>query len=157
MPLPIEIGGGEQLLAIMPDEDRWLAENWAAETDATGKNRLQREVSVASAVVHHDNARAIVVGSGGWLLSWAADRASQLGDGQVTMANPGNSEFLLSSVEWLAGLDDWIAASPIGHQSSRIEGLNSKMYVIWLFVLVLGVPILILSIAGVASIKRKSA
>ena len=66
--------------------------------DATGKTRFQEDVSVASAVVHHDNARAIIVGSGGWLLSWAADRALQLGDGQVTMANPGNSEFLLASV-----------------------------------------------------------
>jgi ABC-2 type transport system permease protein len=157
IPLPLEINGGETLLAIMPHEDRWLDENWAAETDATGKTRLQKEVSIASAVVHHDNARAIVVGSGGWLLSWAADRASQLGDGQVTMANPGNSEFLLSSLEWLAGLDDWIAASPIGQQSSRIEGLSSKMYTVWLVVLVLGIPVLILSISGVASLKRKAA
>ncbi|HJN71761.1 MAG: hypothetical protein HOC93_04065 [Phycisphaerae bacterium] len=157
MPLPLELDGGESLLAIMPDEDRWLDENWAAETDATGKARLQSEVSIANAVVYNDEARAIVVGSGGWLLSWASDRASQLGDGQVTMANPGNSEFLLSSVEWLAGLDDWIAASPIGKQSSRIEGLSHTAYVVWMVVLVLGIPALILTISGVASIKRKAA
>ncbi|MBC8202732.1 MAG: Gldg family protein [Planctomycetes bacterium] len=157
MPLPIEISGGESLLAIMPDDDRWLDENWAAETDGTGKTRLQEELSVASAVVHHENARAIVVGSGGWLLSWAADRAAQLGDGQVTMANPGNSEFLLASVSWLAGLDEWIAASPLGKQSSRIEGLTSTMYTVWLFVLIIGVPVFILSVSSVASIKRKAA
>jgi len=90
------------------------------------------------------------------LLSWAADRASQSSDGQVTMANPGNSEFLLASVAWLAGLDDWIAASPIGQQSSRIEGLTASMYTVWLFVLVLGVPVLILSISGIASVRRKA-
>ena len=157
MPLPIEISGGESLLAIMPDDDRWLDENWAAETDGTGKTRLQEELSVASAVVHHENARAIVVGSGGWLLSWAADRAAQLGDGQVTMSNPGNSEFLLASVSWLAGLDEWIAASPLGKQSSRIEGLTSTMYTVWLFVLIIGVPVFILSVSSVASIKRKTA
>lgn len=157
MPLPIEISGGESLLAIMPDDDRWLDENWAAETDGTGKTRLQEELSVASAVVHHENARAIVVGSGGWLLSWAADRAAQLGDGQVTMSNPGNSEFLLASVSWLAGLDEWIAASPLGKQSSRIEGLTSTMYTVWLFVLIIGVPVFILSVSSVASIKRKAA
>jgi hypothetical protein len=91
------------------------------------------------------------------LLSWAADRALQLGDGQVTMANPGNSEFLLASVAWLAGLDDWIAASPLGQQSSRIEGLTSKMYTVWLVILILGIPVLILSVFGIASMKRKSA
>jgi ABC-2 type transport system permease protein len=157
MPLPLEIYGGVSLLAITPDEDRWLDENWAVETDAAGKTRFQEDVSVASAVVHHDNARAIIVGSGGWLLSWAADRALQLGDGQVTMANPGNSEFLLASVAWLAGLDDWIAASPLGQQSSRIEGLTSKMYTVWLVILILGIPVLILSVFGIASMKRKSA
>ncbi len=157
LPLPVEISGGEPLLSIMPDEDRWLDDNWAAETDATGKSRIQEELTVASAVVHHENARAIVVGSGGWLLSWAADRASQLGDGQVTMTNPGNSEFLLASVAWLAGLDEWIAASPLGQQSSRIEGLSSNMYTVWLFVLIFGVPVFILLVSGVASIKRKAA
>ena len=157
LPLPLEVIGGESLLAIMPNEDRWLDENWASETDAQGKERLQEELSVACAVVHHENARAVVVGSGGWLLSWAADRASQSSDGQVTMANPGNSEFLLASVAWLAGLDDWIAASPIGQQTSRIEGLTASMYTVWLFVLVLGVPVLILSISGIASVRRKAA
>ena len=33
------------------------------------------------------------------------------------MVNPGNSELLLASVEWLSGLDDWIAAGPIGQQT----------------------------------------
>lgn len=156
LPLPIEIGGGETILSVKPNEDRWLDEEWAEETDAIGKNHLQEPLSVASAVVHHDDARAIVVGSGGWLLSWAADRASQSGDGQVTMANPGNSEFLLASVEWLAGLDDWIAASPIGQQSSRIDNLSPEMYTAWMVFLILGIPLFILTISMVASIRRKN-
>jgi len=155
LPLPIEIVGGESLLAIMPTEDRWLDEHWETQTDAVGKVRLQEQLPVACALVHHGDARTIVVGSGGWLLSWAADRASQLGDGQVTMANPGNSEFLLASLEWLAGLDDWIAASPISQQSSRIVGLTSNMYTVWVVVLILGVPSMILGIAGFSSIRRR--
>ena len=73
------------------------------------------------------------------------------------MENPGNSEFLLASVAWLAGLDDWIDASPIGQQTRQIEGLTASMYTVWLFVLVLGVPVLILSISGIASVRRKAA
>ena len=158
LPLPIGMYGGETLFSIMPLEDRWLDESWTLEeADATGKDRLEELLPVATAVVHHDNARAVVVGSGGWLLSWAADRALQRGDGQRTMANPGNSEFLLASVEWLAGLDNWIAASPIGQQTSRIEGLTRNMYITWLIVLVLGVPAVILGCSGGSAIRRRAA
>ena len=157
VPLPIGIHGGETLFSITPREDRWLEEAWAQqEVDATDKKRLEQHLPIAAAVVYHDDARAIVVGSGGWLLSWAADRATRLGDGQVTMANPGNSELLLASVEWLAGLDDWIAASPIGQQTSRIEGLSQNMYVVWSFVLVLGLPAIFLGVSATVAVRRRA-
>ena len=157
MPLPIEVEGGVTLLAIDPSEDRWLDEHWEAQSDAVDKEFLKEQLPIASAVVHHDEARLIVVGSGGWLLSWAADRASQLGDGQLAMANPGNTEFLLASIEWLAGLDDWIAASPISQHTSRIVGLTATMYRVWLVVLILGVPSMVLGIAVILSMRRRVA
>jgi hypothetical protein len=70
------------------------------------------------------------------------------------MVNPGNSELLLASVEWLSGLDDWIAAGPIGQQSSRVQGLSQSMYLMWTGVLVLGIPISLLGIAVFVSYGR---
>ncbi|MDP7008420.1 MAG: Gldg family protein [Phycisphaerales bacterium] len=156
LPLPVELRGGDVLFSIFSSPDRWLDEDWASETDGSSKSPLQYDLPVACAVVHHEEARAIAVGSGGWLLSWAADRASQSGEGHVTMANPGNSEFLLAAVEWLARLDDWIAASPLGQQTSRIHGIPQGMYFAWVFILPLGIPILILGVAGFLNVRRQT-
>ena len=155
IPLPIALEGGEPLLIVKPSEDRWLDQRWEREIlDIAEKTPLANDVSIATAIEQNGGARAIVVGSSGWLLSWAADRAISLGGDKIAMVNPGNSELLLASVEWLSGLDDWIAAGPIGQQSSRVQGLSQSMYLMWTSVLVLGIPISLLGIAVFVSFGR---
>ena len=155
IPLPISMKGGESLIVVNPSDDRWLDSQWEREViDIAGKIPLDEDVTIAAATKHHGGARAVVVGSGGWLLSWAADRAVSLGGGQVAMLNPGNSELLLACVEWLSGLDDWIAAGPIGQQSSRVDALSRQMYLAWTGILVLGIPILLLASALFISMRR---
>jgi len=155
IPLPIALEGGEPLLIVKPSEDRWLDQRWEREIlDIAEKTPLANDVSIATAIEQNGGARAIVVGSSGWLLSWAADRAISLGGDKIAMVNPGNSELLLASVEWLSGLDDWIAAGPIGQQSSRVQGLSQSMYLMWTGVLVLGIPISLLGIAVFVSFGR---
>ena len=155
IPLPIALEGGEPLLIVKPSEDRWLDQQWEREIlDIAEKTPLANDVSIATAIEQNGGARAIVVGSSGWLLSWAADRAISLGGDKIAMVNPGNSELLLASVEWLSGLDDWIAAGPIGQQSSRVQGLSQSMYLMWTGVLVLGIPISLLGIAVFVSYGR---
>ncbi|MEO1945066.1 MAG: hypothetical protein ABGY11_12265, partial [Candidatus Thioglobus sp.] len=157
IPLPIPIEGGEPLLVVHPSADRWLDEHWEREiSNVSSQSPLQEAISLASAVTHHGGTRAIVVGSGGWLLSWATDRAVSLGGDNVALVNPGNSEFLLASVEWLSGLDDWIAAGPIGQQSSRVIGLSKTMYLAWAGILVIGIPGVLLITIAVISIRRNS-
>jgi ABC-2 type transport system permease protein len=155
IPLPISMEGGESLIVVNPSDDRWLDSQWEREViDIAGKIPLEEDVTIAAATKHHGGARAVVVGSGGWLLSWASDRAVSLGGGQVAMVNPGNSELLLACVEWLSGLDDWIAAGPIGQQSSRVDGLSRPMYLAWTGILVLGIPLLLLASALFISMRR---
>ena len=155
LPFPIGLSGGEPLVVIPPTEDRWLESRWETDSlSSVGKAALDDVVQVATAVEHHGGARAIVIGSGGWMLTWAADRAISLGGNQVAMVNPGNSELLLASIEWLAGLDDWIAASPIGKKSSRVGGLSAATYLVWSLVLVLGVPALLLVTTVSISVRR---
>jgi len=156
-PLPIPIEGGEPLLVVQPSPDRWLDIHWEREiSNVSSQPTLQEEISLASAVTHHGGTRAIVVGSGGWLLSWVTDRAISLGGDSVALVNPGNSEFLLASVEWLSGLDDWIAAGPIGQQSSRVVGLSKTMYLAWTGILVIGIPGLMLISIATISFRRNS-
>ena len=155
IPLPIGISGGVSLLQVFPTEDRWMDEQWERDsTDFDAIKAITEPVSVATAVEHHGGARAVVVGSGGWLLSWAADRAMSFGGNQVAMVNPGNSELLLASVEWLSGLDDWISPSPIGQQTNRVTGLSTTAYMVWSVVLIVGIPIVLLSAASVTSMRR---
>jgi hypothetical protein len=157
VPLPIGVSGGTPLLHIKPTEDRWLDDQWERQsTDYDAIKAFTEPISIATAVEHHDGVRAVVVGSGGWLLSWAADRAMSLGGNQIAMVNPGNSELLLASVEWLSGLDDWISPSPIGQQTSRVTGLSNTAYLLWSGVLILGVPFIMLTLAGVASVRRNA-
>jgi len=70
------------------------------------------------------------------------------------MVNPGNSELLLAAVTWLSGFDDWIAAGPIGQQSSRVGVLSRTMYLTWAAVLVLGIPLLLLGTTTVTTFRR---
>jgi hypothetical protein len=155
IPLPISMEGGEPLILVNPSGDRWLDTHWEREIiDVAGKLPIAKDVTIATATQHHSGARVVIVGSGGWLLSWAADRAVSLGGGQVAMVNPGNSELLLACVEWLSGLDDWIAAGPIGQQLSRVHGLSRPMYLVWTGILILGIPILLFASALFVSIRR---
>jgi ABC-type transport system involved in multi-copper enzyme maturation permease subunit len=155
LPFPIEVEGGQPLVEITPATDKWLETRWELDgLDSVGKVPLEHTMQVATAVEHHGGARAIVIGSGGWMLTWAADRAMSLGGNNIAMINPGNSELLLASVEWLAGLDSWIAASPIGKQSSRVSGLTPTSYMAWSAILVLGLPALLLIATAVTSLRR---
>ncbi len=144
-PLPIEVQGGENVYEILPSTDRWLDDAWANESiTKIDQEPIAMPVPVVSLVESGSGAgqqRAIVVGSGGWLFSWALERGTQLGGQNVMMANPGNSEFLLSSVEWLSNLDEWIAAGPIGNQIGRISGLSANAHVYWSIGLVFGIPL----------------
>jgi len=157
LPLPIPVQGGDPLIMIEPSEDRWLEDDWDIELlDITSEIAFTVPLPVAAATEHHEGVRAIVVGSGGWMLTWAADRAVSLGGSQVAMINPGNSELLLAAVEWLSGLDDWIAAGPIGKQSSRVSGLSRTAYLLWAAILILGVPSSLLGATAFISIRRHS-
>ncbi len=140
-PLPIEVLGGTTLYEIEASSDRWLDDAWANDSLTFADQEPIEEAVPIVSLVESGTQRAVVVGSGGWLFSWALDRGTQLGGQNVMMANAGNSEFLLSSVEWLSNLDSWIAAGPIGNQIGRITGLSSKAHMYWSIGLVFGIPL----------------
>jgi hypothetical protein len=154
-PLPVAIYGGEPLISVEPSEDRWLDNRWEVELSNIGANvPFSSSIPIAAAVEQHNGTRAVVIGSGGWLMSWASDRAMSLGGNKIAMVNPGNSELLLATIEWLAGLDEWIAAGPIGQQSNRIRNLSKGAYLTWSALLIVGIPVLLIGTTLLISLRR---
>ena len=157
MPLPIQVKGGNTIYAVEPSADRWFDNAWAQKAVSPRVDKLIEEsIPIASTITMANKQRAMVVGSGGWMLSWAIDRAATLGGNNLVLLNPGNSEFLIASIEWLTGLDDWIAAGPLGQQSRRVSDLTQTGYITWSLILIFGVPLDFIGCALFVAWKRKA-
>ncbi len=161
LPLPIPLDGGtfgEALILIEPSADRWIDEDWAAEhPGGFGGGDFIEPIAAAIAVERPGGQRAVVIGSGGWLLSWASDRAVSIGGSRMALMNPGNTELLLASTAWLAGLDDWVAAGPLGRQVPRMGAIAPAAWMTWTILLVVGLPALLLFSALMVAIQRRAA
>lgn len=140
---------------IPASEDRWLEKEWAvdaASIEAPGPDqRLKSPVAVVMAAERPMPAgspgsrgrsmqRLVLVGSGGWQLSFVADLVRDIGGGKAAQINPGNYELMLASVSWLAGMDDIIAASPLSQETARLQGLEPETRRLWFWILAVGLP-----------------
>ena len=99
--------------------------------------------------------RMIVVGSGGWMASNVADPVVEVGGGRVALVNPGNHELMLASVAWLAGMDDLIAAGPLGQEIPRLRDVTAEDRVLWGWIVIAGVPAACLLLAGIVFMVRR--
>lgn len=156
------------LLDIAPGARRWLERDWvrhqraaAAGLGARADERgdpLPGPVAVAVAVERSRpgrRQRVIVVGSGGWLHSYALDAVVDLGGGQVALTNPGNQELLLAGVQWLAEMDDHIAPSPISRQVARLEHIDGTVRLRWALAATVVAPALLLAAGWIGWLVRR--
>ena len=91
-----------------------------------------------------DRQRLIVIGSNSWIYDALTFRQGQLVDGRITTAFPGNLALLESSIAWLAGLDDLIAPGVQSRPIATIEPMNEVRLSTFRWILLAGVPGLIL-------------
>ncbi|MHC4993181.1 MAG: hypothetical protein ACYTGC_19595, partial [Planctomycetota bacterium] len=135
--------------SIAPSADRWLESDWARPPEqldgATPEARLTGAVPVVVAAEGRSGVtggpqRVLVVGSGGWLLSYITDVATSVGGDRVALEFPGNYELLLASVAWLSHLDDLIAPSAVSQQVSRLDGVTTTARWVWGSIVVGVVP-----------------
>jgi len=133
----------EIVLAVEPGEDRWLETDWMLNPDSldepTADQRLDRPAPIVVAAerrnpVKTGQQRILVVGSGGWLLSYLADVVVPVGGARMVLVNPGNFELLMAGITWLAGDDDRIATSPVSRQVARLEGVTESVQLLWRWV-----------------------
>lgn len=145
--------------AIEPTLLRFLEDDWRG--DGANIRVLPEEKRFAQpqpivVALERDLQRALVVGSGGWLLSAIVNDAGTLGGNRVVLLNPGNRELALSGVAWLAGMDELIATASSGGEVARFQGVTPQARLAWGFglPLFLGVgPLIVGSI--VSSFRRR--
>jgi hypothetical protein len=138
------------IAAAQPSPERWIEAEWmldpqtlpgpAPETRLTEPAPLVVAVEKGHPIEPGARQRAMVVGSGGWLLSYVADLVLGAGGDRAVLLNPGNYELLLASVAWLAGADDLIAAGPVSQQVARLEGLTAGVRTFWQWVTIALLP-----------------
>lgn len=140
----------EVILAIEPDENRWLESNWSVDPDTLPapqpEQRLDGPEPIVMAVsrpnpFHHGDQRALFVGSGGWMLTYIADAVTGLGGERYALDNPGNHELMLASVAWLAGMDELIAQSPTGQEVARLGEISEAASRFWFWLVVIAMPV----------------
>ena len=131
------------VLAVEPGKDRWLEADWMLNPDSldepTDDQRFDKPAPLVVAAwrrnpVEAGEQRILVVGSGGWLLSYLADVVVPVGGDRMVLVNPGNFELLMAGITWLAGDDDRIASSPVSRQVARLEGVTKSVQSLWRWV-----------------------
>lgn len=129
----------EIAVSIEPSADRWLADDTRGDGEGTHDVPPQKRfndalpvVVLAERSIEQKTQRAVLVASGGWMLTSITDNSMDLGGGRRALMNPGNRELLLASVSWLAQREDLVNAGLSGREVSRIEGLSSAARSVWI-------------------------
>ncbi|MFO0873480.1 MAG: hypothetical protein U0575_05855 [Phycisphaerales bacterium] len=100
--------------------------------------------------------RAVLVGSGGWLLSSVLDENESIG-GRPVATNPGNRELLLACVDWLAGRDDEIATSPTAAAATHLANIDDAARAVWGAIAIGVLPLATLAIGALVGVARRRA
>ncbi len=153
MPLELDVARAEDAhvrcmtaIELEPLATRWIEDDWRNEgagvQEVSAKKRMESVLPLAlllerrqSGAEGGDAQRVVIVGSGGWMLSSVADISQSLGGSRVLLTNPGNREFLLASVAWLANREDLLGTGMSGREIARIEGLSDEARLVWRVVL----------------------
>ncbi|MHC4990194.1 MAG: hypothetical protein ACYTGC_04365, partial [Planctomycetota bacterium] len=152
------------LVEVRPSSERWLEREWMQQIEQADPppddERLKSPMAIAAAVERTGAAvpgsqRVIVVGSGAWMLSYTADVAVNVGGDRFALLNPGNHELMLTSVAWLAGLDELIAASPAAQQVSRLHGISAGSLAGWRWLTLAGLPGAYLLVGAMVWVVRR--
>ncbi len=157
-----------ELVALDADASVWGESSWlgywqtprtqravvgAAPTRDESEDLTRDRWTLALTIEHTVNgrpARVVAVGSNGWMLDPIAARRGQSVDGRAPLAFPGNAEIFEASVLWLAGQDELIAPSGEARPVALIKPLSASQLRVIRWVLLAGLPGLIL-VAGIVT------
>lgn len=181
LPLPMEAdaeassdGDLMPLVTVAPDRRRrvvdwtvdvaneYLGERQSQDATALGES-VEAAIPIAmagtrrvdSATHGRTTQRFIVVGSGGWMFSNIVDLAQSIGGDRAALQYPGNIEFLLASIAWLAHYDDLIAPSPTSQEVARLDGVTGDVRRLWSILTIAVMPVSALLLGGAVFLWRR--
>ncbi len=159
-----ETKGVEQWpLVIIREEGLWAGDDFDAFPDVKfNEQNAAREFTVAVAA-QRGQTRIVAVGSPYWASDFITSNADrglrQQGVGLADVfgaAYPGNAEMFINSVQWLAHLDQLIAASARSQDIRRVGALSPTTESAITWSLLVGLPVLtILFGVGVAIVRNR--
>ncbi len=152
----------QSVLAARDGPSRSIERDWRRRTPDPRSTKMTTEpISVAVAATRRDpglqSIRAIVVGSPSWMTTGVVDSARSLGAGRDALLNPGNREFAVNGVLWLAGLDQRLGNGGSGRESPRIAAISVRDRLEYTAGLALGLPAVSLLIGLVIALWRSRA
>ena len=126
----LSAGSSDILLVAQPRAGRSIERDWRRRIpDARAAFSMPTEVPVAlsttRSTVDGGSVRAIVVGSGAWMMSATVDALRSESGSREVLLNPGNREFAVNGALWLAGLDQRIGHGGSGREAPRIGALST--------------------------------
>lgn len=157
----------EIIAAVKPGGNRWLETQWELDGDHLqspaddSEQRFDQPLPLVVAatrphpVTRGEQQRAMLVSTGGWMLSYIADAAEPIGGDRLVLLNPAHHELMLASVAWLAGMDDLIAQSPTSQDIARIGEVSPLAGRIWTAIVLGGLPLGSLTLGTFVWILRR--
>lgn len=149
-------------MITLTGRDIWAEKNIDKFPDVQRDPANAKDQYVIAAAIQRDKFRMIVIADPMWATNYVTTNADRMlrpqGEGLAEIfgaAYPGNAELFVNSVQWLAGLDQLIAASARTQDIRRIGPLSTtQMTTIRVFLLA-GVPLTILLIGLGVWIARR--
>lgn len=149
--VPVQISGqnaaisGWPILVAQPAPGRSIERDWRRRApEADSIESISDPVGVAMALTRSmpggASARAIVAGSPSWMFTATVDSTKSLGGSREALLAPGNREFAVNGVLWLAGLEGRIGDSGSGREVPRIGAISVRSRLQYTAELALAVP-----------------
>ncbi|MFI4915529.1 MAG: hypothetical protein ACIAS6_03345 [Phycisphaerales bacterium JB060] len=172
VPIEHEGSGKAWPLLVMDDEDAWAESRWSGYRRVPRAERprvsnppepdpqsddVQGPWTIAWAgerALDEGVGRVVVVGSNDWLADDIVSSGQSL-DGRMVASYPGNLALLDASVLWLSGRDEFIAPTVSSSSVAMIGQVDAAMLSALQWLLVLGVPALILLAGGLWRVLRR--
>ncbi len=149
----------DAILATREGPSRAIERDWRRRSpDARSTKVVTESTSVAVATTRRapsgQTIRTIIVGSPSWMVTSVVDAARSYGGGREALQHPGNREFAVNGVLWLAGLDQRMGSGGSGRETPRIGALTLRRRMEYTAGLGLGVPAIALLIGVVIRFWR---
>lgn len=139
-------------LVVLKTKDMWAEKNLSEAASLKKDPATSADQFTVGAAAQSKTGRLVVVSD----LAWASDEVASQADFYGGSLYPANAELFVNSVQWLAGFENLIAASPRSQDVRRISEISATNLLAIKITLVAGTPVLTIILGvGVWFVRRR--